>query len=185
MTNTTTTGPAIAGDLVTFSDDTRRFVERLMEHAQHLEYISESDSDVLPIAFRAPRALDVEAGPAALTVAEIAAALEPLRERRPMAWEEWTTPLAERELEVRPIGPLLDDLVRPDWPSEDGAPERRWHALRLAFEAKSGFRGATALLRLGSESLGDDGVMGTVDIFLLRHTAPDELAGLWLVSIET
>jgi hypothetical protein len=155
-------------DASAFSPSTRAFVEKIAPLVEGLELISDSDSMVQPIAFRTGAAL------ASLTSSDIGAGLESLRHLRPMAWEEWHGPLDERLLERRALSDFQPHF------GDDEEDDRRWAAAAAAF----GATGEAEVFRLGTDS-DDDVVEGTVDVFVLRQTAPGELAGVWMVSIET
>jgi hypothetical protein len=161
---------AVVGSLADYSTETVDLLRRLASATAGLEFISESDSDVLPIVFRSPRVL--REGPASLTRDELAAAMEPIASHRPMKWEEWHTSLETREIQIADASDFLADLAERD---DDG---ERWQAIAGIFDGRG------ALIRLGTDADGDD-VMGTVDVLVLRQTGPDEIAGIWLVSIET
>ncbi len=148
------------------------FLCRLTAAAAGLEFISESDSDVLPVAFRSPRALSAGEGSGSLTRDELASALAPIGAHRPMPWDEWHTPLEQRAIQFADTSDFFTDLAARD---DDGD---RWRAVAEIFG------GNGTLIRLGTDKDGDE-VMGTVDALVLRQTASDEIAGIWFVSIET
>jgi hypothetical protein len=176
--------PAFVGDRSDYNAVTIRMVERLAEAATGLRYVSENDSDVQPIAFHV--GADTAArGAAAFTVEDIANALAPIHDRRPAPWQEWDTPLGERLLETTQTGWFLEGLIEPPhYRSDDGVREGRWATIRGILDEASDHALPT-LKRLGSEEDGENAVMGTVDVFLIRQTGAHEFAGIWMVSIET